>query len=122
METLRRRIETWRRSSGGAGRRIPEALWAEAAEVASMTSVEDTARVLSLDRRRLERRVAARASKSSPAEFIELSGVEVGGARMPAAIEFVDTDGARVRVEMRGRHEGLVDVVELARAFWSRRR
>jgi len=45
-ELLRDRIEEWRRSSGGRGRRIPEQLWVEALEVARVHGIRDAARLL----------------------------------------------------------------------------
>jgi hypothetical protein len=119
-ESLRDRIEDWRRSSGGRGRRIPEQLWVEAVEVARVHGVRDAARLLRLDRRRLERRVEGE-SGALAAEFVEIPSVAVG----PPAIEveFVGADGDRVRVAIPGgaREPGAIDVVALAQAFWSRR-
>jgi hypothetical protein len=118
-ELVRERIEAWRRSSGGAGRRIPETLWLEAVEVARVHGVGDAARMLRLDRRRLERRIASGSPDVPAAEFVEIPVVSVA-----AAVEFVGADGDRVRVEIpTGQREvGAVDIVELARSFWGRRR
>ena len=124
-ELLRDRIEDWRRSSGGRGRRIPEQLWVEALEVARVHGVRDAARLLRLDRRRLERRVegesGARPGGALAAEFIEIPSVAVGPPTIE--VEFVGAAGDRVRVAIPGgaREPGAIDVVALAQAFWSRR-
>jgi hypothetical protein len=121
-ESLRDRIEEWRRSSGGKGRRIPEQLWVDAVEVARVHGVGEAARLLRLDRRRLERRVAGGSGGGLAAEFVEIPSVAVGPPGIE--VEFVGADGDRVRVAIPGgaRAPGAVDVVELAHAFWSRRR
>jgi hypothetical protein len=126
-ESVRERIEAWRRSSGGPGRRIPEALWLEAVEVTRIHGVEEASRMLKLDRRRLERRAAseslAREPEASALEFVEMPFGSADGGRA-VAVEFVGADGDRVRVEIPAgqREVGAVDIVELARSFWSRRR
>ena len=58
MKSLRKRLTHWRTRHGGKGRRIPEKLWVEAAEVAAVEGVEKTARLLQLDPVRLGDRVA----------------------------------------------------------------
>ncbi len=83
--------------------------------------------MLKLDRRRLERRAAseslAREPEASALEFVEMPFGSADGGRA-VAVEFVGADGDRVRVEIPAgqREVGAVDIVELARSFWSRRR
>jgi hypothetical protein len=104
VESVRERIEAWRRRSGGPGRRIPEALWLEAVEVTRVHGVEEASRMLELDRRRLERRAAseslARGPEASALEFVEMPFGSADGGRVAAAVEFVGADGDRVRVEI----------------------
>jgi hypothetical protein len=58
MKSLLKRLTRLRTRHGGKGRRIPEKLWVEAAEVAAAEGVEKTARLLQLDPARLGDRVA----------------------------------------------------------------
>lgn len=46
LETLRRRLQRWRQRHGGPGRRIPEALWEEAATLAQREGVVEVARAV----------------------------------------------------------------------------
>lgn len=123
LEETRRALATWRQRSGGPGRRIPEALWAAAAEVARVEGVRETARALRLDEARLGVLAGAGARvelvrRASDAGFVEMVPVETRSVPVGAvAIELVRADGDRIRVESCG---GGVDVVSLARAFWSR--
>jgi hypothetical protein len=56
LESLQARLTQWREEHGGRGRRIPEPLWIEAAEVAREEGVETTARHLRLNRDKLKER------------------------------------------------------------------
>ncbi len=121
LEAMRRALASWRAESGGPGRRIPEALWAAAAKVARVNGVRETARALRLDEARLGMLAGAKAEIVNPASdagFVEVVGLGPSASGTgTVAIELVGRDGDRVRVEMR---DGGVNVVELARAFWSR--
>lgn len=57
LDEARARLARWRAQQGGRGIPVPEALWAEAVEVARVEGVEATARGLRLDRARLAVRV-----------------------------------------------------------------
>jgi len=123
----RERLARWRERYGGRGVRIPEELWALAVVAARAEGVEATARALGLDRRRLSERLegeptggretAGNGQSGEVAGFFELRMSEVaGGGR--GVVELTGGDGERLRVEVadvRG-----LDLVGLARAFWSR--
>ena len=122
LETTREALASWRRGYGGRGRRIPEALWSKAAAVARVHGVGATARALRLREGKLAKLVSAdagvaveRSRAVAPGVFVELGGIEVAGERGGAVVELVGCAGDRVRVEV-----AAVDVVALARAFWSR--
>ena len=83
---VERQLSRWRAQHGGRGRRLPEPLWMAAAEVASQAGVNETARVLGLDRERLLRRVGVRPGGAT--------GTEVGGPAASSA--FVEVDAQRV--------------------------
>jgi hypothetical protein len=97
--------------------------------VARVEGVEATARALGVDRGRLTHRAGVVSTQSEclavaqapgPAEFVELSaGVLCGGAEQ-TVVQLEGADGERVRIELRG--ASAVDVVALAKAFWSRPR
>ena len=127
LDTTREALASWRRSYGGRGRPIPAALWSDAADVARANGVAETARALRLDPRKLAKLAeggAASAPRSvvEPARFVELGGFGLGEPREPRAVvlELVGREGDRVRVEVAGGAGGAVELVALARAFWSR--
>jgi hypothetical protein len=125
LEAVREALTDWRRRHGGRGRPIPESLWSEAAEVARVGGVAETARALRVDAVRLARRVvgegegAPRRMEES-ARFVEVGGLELGGPRRLAVVELVGREGDRVRVEVVDGAGSAVDLVALARAFWGR--
>jgi len=127
LDTMREALASWRRSHGGRGRPIPAALWSDAADVARANGVAETARALRLDRGRLERRMVRAperfTSNEAPTEFVELKGMDMSAGCVPTVIQFVGGDGDVVRIEVAsGAHGVGVDIVELARAFWTRQR
>ena len=111
----------------GRGRLIPASLWSGAAEVARTNGVAETARALRVDARKLAK-LAEGGAESAPrsvvesAGFVELGGLGLGGPREPRkrVLELVGREGDRVRVEIVGDAGAEVDLVALARAFWSR--
>ena len=126
LEAAREALASWRRTHGGRGRPIPPALWSRAADVARWAGVPEVARALRLDAGKLARLVeggGARAPRSGvePADFVELGCLELGTPRAPrrTVLELVGHEGDRVRVEVGD--GGGVDLVAIARAFWSRR-
>jgi hypothetical protein len=125
LEAVREALTDWRRRHGGRGRPIPEWLWSEAADVARVSGVAETARALRLDAARLAKLVGGRAEMAprrteEPATFVEVSGLDLGDRRRVAMVEFVGREGDRVRVEVVGGAGNAVDLVALARAFWGR--
>jgi hypothetical protein len=124
LEATREALANWRRSHGGRGRPIPTALWSDAADVAGANGVAEVARALRLDPRKLAKLVEGRAPRSGvePAQFVELGGLDLGEPREQgkAVLELVGREGDRVRVEVVGGVGSVVDLVALARAFWSR--
>jgi len=122
-----RRLERWRAEYGGRGRPIPERLWRIAVEVARAEGIEPTALALRVDRERLARRVALacgpapEGAPSSPsASFVELDARGLCVPAERAVLRFEGRDGEKFELELTGAHA--TDVVELARAFWSRSR
>ncbi len=120
LSGVQSQFEQWRRHRA-LGTRIPEALWQAAVEVGHEHGVSKTAQALGLDYYGLKKRL-----ESSPAEgaVAPLSGsgfVEIPLGRPIAGSECVfeleDSQGARLRVELKG--AGPSEVASLARTFWS---
>ncbi len=127
LDTTREALASWRRSYGGRGRPIPAALWSDAADVARASGVAETARALRLDPRKLAKLAEGRAESAprsvvEPAGFVELRGLGLGEPRAPRTVvlDLVGREGDRVRVEVVGGAGTAVELVALARAFWSR--
>jgi hypothetical protein len=127
LDTTREALENWRRSHGGRGRPIPAALWSEAADVARANGVAETARALRLNPVKLARLAEDRAESAprsvvEPAGFVELGVLGLGEPREPRTVvlELVGREGDRLRVEVVGGAGSAVELVALARAFWSR--
>jgi hypothetical protein len=128
LDTTREALASWRRSHGGRGRPIPAALWSDAAEVARANGVAETARALRLNPSKLAKlseggtESAPRRSMVEPAGFVELGSLGLGGPREPRTVvlDLVGREGDRVRVEVVGGPGSVVELVVLARAFWSR--
>jgi len=126
LDTTREALASWRRLHGGRGRPIPAALWSDAADVARANGVAETARALRLDPGKLAKLAEGRAesvprSVVEPAGFVELGGLRLGEPReRRTVLELVGREGDRVRVEVVGDTGTAVELVALARAFWSR--
>jgi hypothetical protein len=122
LDLTRARLAQWRAQHGGPGIPVPEALWAEAVEVARVEGVGNTARALRLDRSRLEARMA----KDQGAEVAPMGGgfVELDAGRLGLSprtvVRFHGRDGERLEVELGA--GTAIDLAALAEAFWRRRR
>ena len=115
------RLNRWRQRHGGPGVRIPEELWSAAAEVAEVEGVCVAARRLRLREAALARRLerASRAKKAcgdGDGGFLELDVSELSSSGRTVVV--LEGEGDRLRVEVTG--AAAVDVIALARAFWSR--
>jgi hypothetical protein len=122
LAAVRQRLDGWRRKHGGRGKRIPEALWTEAARVARAEGLSTTARTLGLRVEGLKRRVGGSrrpvVDGGRVPAFVELTGMgSLGGSR--AVVELVNAGGEQMRVHLMGASTG--ELVSLAEALWSRR-
>jgi len=122
LRAVRQRLDGWRKRRGGRGKRIPEALWTEAARVARAEGLSTTARALGLRVERLKERVDRTAGPvvvgGRAPGFVELTGMgSLGGSR--AVVELVNAGGQQMRVHLMG--ASTAELVGLAEAFWSRR-
>ena len=119
LEELRRRFKDWRQS-GRKGRKIPEEMWREAAELASEHGVNRVARSLGLDYNGLKQRMnegLRTKAKLLPnvrgPNFIELSVDTV--ARIPECV--MEFQGRQGKLTIRLTEPGATDVVLLAKAL-----
>ena len=123
LDQTRIRLAQWRAQHGGRGIPVPEALWAEAIEVARVEGVEATARGLRLDRSRLAARMtrsSAAASGEVATRFVEIDARPLGmPPRLVTVIRLEGRDGERLEVEFAA--GAMVDVAALVDAFWRRR-
>jgi hypothetical protein len=119
LEATRESLTNWRRVCGGPGRRIPEAYWDAAGELARVHGVAVTARALDLNAGRLaamvEQAEGVATTTVEPAAFVELGGLAFGER---GVVEFLGREGDCVRVPVGAKG---VDIVALAAAFWGRR-
>lgn len=119
------RVDRWRREREHARSRAPEALWAAAAEVARKDGIHATARAIRFDYYRLKAQVemdpsqalCATSAGATPFVEIEIPSSEARGVKGETLVELVGRHGERMRIVAAA---GAVDVVGLARAFWSR--
>lgn len=114
LSRLGRRFATWRRKRA-AGQRIPKSLWKSAMEVAAQHGVSRTAAYLKLDYYALKKRVEHASSSDPSSTFIELPPVSLA-MMSDCVIEWENTAGARMRVQMKG--QIAPDVLALSRSFW----
>jgi len=124
LERLRQRSERWRAENGGPGIPWPEDLWAEAVEAARVAGVPAVARSLRVDRGRLAARLARAGAGARPRPDATdgQAFVEVDARRLCApsrtVVRFAGGDGERLELELGD--GAAVDLIGLARAFWSR--
>ena len=115
LASVRRALERWRHDQARS-RRIPEALWRAAAEIAREHGVSKTARALGLDYYALEKRLGASSEREPSRAFVELPWPAIATTTPDYRLELEDGRGVRLRVELRG--VGRPDVAVLARVLW----
>jgi hypothetical protein len=126
LEELGVRFEEFR-SSHRSRERLPEELWAAAAEIAMRRGLNITARALRLDSNNLKKRMGQQAGlpkvkrgrrkKTMPvasAAFLELLA-PVAGAATSCMVEVDSAHGGKLRMELKGLGTG--DIAQLLHAF-----
>lgn len=104
LQQLTFRFQQWRKGHRPRSR-LPEALWAAAAQMAQRRGLYRTARTLRLDYANLKKRVQARphpvaGRASAPAAFVELLA-PVGSLGSDSLIEWESAGGSRMRIQMK---------------------
>lgn len=122
LQQLRRRFEEFRNTRPGHAR-LPEALWAAAAELAKRYGVNPTARTLRLEygglRKRVENRGQAKRNHapSTPPSFMEF--VAPGTKAVTSCtVEVESAHGGKLRLELEA--VATSEVANLIRAFVNR--
>ena len=99
---LSQRLDQWRKDQPPRTR-LPESIWAAAADMARRHGLHRTTSVLRLDYTRLKRKIAMTPqppSGTAPATFVELLGPVAGGP-VECVVEWESARG-RMRVAMKG--------------------
>ena len=122
LETIRKRLHTWRKK-GRARRRLPTALWGAAVELCRDHSISKVSRVLRLDYYGLKKRVHETKEEGlgSDLGFVKL---DLGAPLVSPSewsVEMEAPNGAKMTLSLKGVPRDL-DPVELSRAFWSQGR
>jgi hypothetical protein len=128
LEELGMRFEEFR-SSHRSRERLPEELWAAAAEIAMRRGLNVTARVLRLDSNNLKKRMGPQAGapnakrrrrtktlSAAPAAFLELLA-PAGGTTTSFVLEVESVRGSKLRMELKG--VGTSEIAQLLHAFAS---
>ena len=122
LEQVREQFSAWRKSRGKRSA-IPDALWQAAVNLCQDHSISKISSTLGLNHTVLKQRVKACAlsqpvpSISAPS-FIELD-VAPSGSTAGCIVEMSDQKGASMRMYFKG--EAGFDLLELGKAFWSKR-
>ena len=128
MKRVQRRIEHWRRTRPKR-RGMPEKLWEAAVAVAHKHGINTASRTLRVNYGALKSRLMAtgpapgtKRKTSKPARgaaFIELGApLPFGNVSGGPVVELTDSDGRKLAVRLAAGDE--LDLVGLAREFWSR--
>ena len=122
LSQVKKQFKTWRQTRKNP-RPIPAELWAAAADLATNHSISQISKELALDYTSLKSRVAGKKKKTSaasmsPADFIEVN-LEPPAVVLECIIEMQDIGGAKMRMHLRGKRN--FDLLELAKAFWSKK-
>ena len=121
ISEVKEQFKIWRRTRKSP-RPIPEKLWAAAVSLTAKHSISQISKELVLDYTALKKRVPIKkkdsAAKMSPPGFIELN-LEPPAAASECVVEMQDILGAKMRMHFRGKTD--FDLLELAKAFWSKK-
>ena len=94
-----RQVEEWR-SAHPPRSRLPETIWAAAAEMAQRHGLHRTAKALRMDYMRLKKRLPVRAPPlTAPPAFLELLAAPTGG---PECVVELESTYGKMRVAMKG--------------------
>ena len=121
LSQVKEQFKTWRKPRKSP-RPIPENLWAAAVSLATKHSISQISKELVLDFSALKRRVRVKnkdgAASTNPPGFIEVN-LEPPAAVAECIVEMQDIAGAKMRMHFRAKTD--FDLLQLAKAFWSKK-
>ena len=121
LSQVKEQFKTWRKTRKSP-RPIPENLWAAAVGLTAKHAISQIAKELVLDYSALKKRAPIKtkdsAASMSPPGFIELN-LEPLAAASECIVEMQDILGSKMRMHFRGKTD--FDLLELAKAFWSKK-
>ena len=121
LSEVKEQFKTWRKTRKSL-RPIPVHLWASAVNLTAKHSISQIAKELVLDYSTLKKRAAVKknadGASMSPAGFIEVN-LEPPTAVSECIVEMQDIAGSKMRMHFRGQTD--FDLLELAKAFWSKK-
>ena len=121
LREVKEQFKNWRKTRKSP-RPIPVNLWAAAVSLTSKYSISQISRELVLDYSTLKKRAVIKkkdaAVSTNPPDFIEVN-LEPAAAAAECIVEMQDIAGAKMRMHFRGKTD--FDLLQLAKAFWSRK-
>jgi hypothetical protein len=121
LSEVKEQFKNWRRTRK-SHRPIPEKLWQAAVSLTAKHTLSQISKELVVDYTALKKRVPIKkkntAAKMSPADFIELK-LDPPAALLECIVDMEDNLGAKMRMHIRGKTD--FDILQLAKAFWSKR-
>ena len=116
LEKLRADARRWR----DQGRRqLSDALWESAVQLAEEHGISPIAKAIGVSYQAVRNHVKgaqATGESGNQAEFFELDMMQVAAGAAQCVVEFHDSNGAKMVIQMSGQCE--LDVVALADMFW----
>ena len=123
LETARTQFENWRSGKKSPREPIPRNLWETAIELSYKYSINKVSKCLRLNFTDLKKRIYGKEYRSvtqrQPEMFIELPW-EKAGVQSECIIEMQDQSGCRMKMCFRG--ETRLDLLELGKSFWNKKR
>ncbi len=120
LSEVKEQFKIWRRTRKSP-RPIPKKLWQAAVSLTGMYSISQISNELVVDYSAVKKRVPIKkkstADKRNPPDFIELN-LEPPASVSECMVEMQDPLGAKMRMHFRGKPD--CDLLELAKAFWSK--
>lgn len=123
LEAARNQFENWRSGKRSPREPIPQNLWKTAIELSHKYSINEVSKRLRLNFTDLKKRIYGKqhrtVTRRQSETFIELPW-EKPSAQSECIIEMQDKSGCRMKMCFRG--ETRLDLLELGKSFWNKKR
>jgi hypothetical protein len=120
LDEVKEQFKAWRKTRKSL-RPIPEQLWSAAVDLTAHHSISQISKQLVVDYSALKRRVQLKkkdsAALTSSPDFIELN-LKPPAAASECMVEMQNRQGSRLRMHFRGQPG--VDLLQLAKLFWTK--